>query len=180
MDEARKSFELAISNDPEDSRPYVDVTSLVLGPQHQLKAAARLIARGVEAGAYAPALFRALAGAADVDGDRELAETALKDSVEARPTLDALIRLGVFYLAQAKYGRAALAFRRATETEPRSAEAYYYLGVAEEGDYAYSDADKDFAKAVQLAPANAGYRDHYIEFERKVALSIKASQPPSD
>jgi O-antigen ligase/tetratricopeptide (TPR) repeat protein len=180
MDDARKSFELAIRNEPDDSRPYVEVTSSVLGPEHQLKAAERLVGQGVQAGADAPALFRALAAAAAADDDRELTETALKSAVDARPTLDALIQLGAFYLNQANYDRAALTFRQATERDPRSAEAYYYLGVAEEGGYAYSDAGRDFAKAVQLAPANTGYRDHYTEFERKVALSIKSSQPPSD
>ena len=35
-------------------------------------------------------------------------------------------------------------------------------------------------KRRRLAPTNAGYRAHYAEFERKVAQSIKASQPLSE
>ena len=107
MDEAGKSFELAIRDEAADSRSYVDETTLVLGPQHQLKAAQNLVAQGIQAGADAPVLYEALAKAAEADGDSELIETALRSSVEARPTLEALMRLGGFYSSETKYARAA-------------------------------------------------------------------------
>jgi Tfp pilus assembly protein PilF len=109
-----------------------------------------------------------------------LAETALQDSVGVRPSFSALMRLGMFYLSEAKYGRAALAMRRATNSDPQSAYAYFYLGLAEEGDYRFSDAEKDFSRALKLAPDNVGYRDHYAEFERKIAESIPASPRESE
>ena len=180
MDEAAKLFEEAILNDPANDRPYADMTTLVLGPQHQLKAAQSLIAKGVGAGADALALYRVLAETAQADGDSQLTEAALRGAVDARPTLAALLQLGTFYISETKYARAALTLRQATRSNPQSAEAYYYLGLAEEGDYGFSDAERDLARAVQLAPTNAGYRAHYADFERKVAQGIKSSQPLSE
>jgi O-antigen ligase/tetratricopeptide (TPR) repeat protein len=180
MEEAKKFFEEAIRNEPTNDRPYADVTTLVLGPQHELKAAQDVIAQGVRAGADGAPLYDALASVAQQDKDPELAETALQDSVGVRPSFSALMRLGMFYLSEAKYGRAALAMRRATNSDPQSAYAYFYLGLAEEGDYRFSDAEKDFSRALKLAPDNVGYRDHYAEFERKIAESIPASPRQSE
>jgi O-antigen ligase/tetratricopeptide (TPR) repeat protein len=180
MEEAKKFFEEAIRNEPTNDRPYADVTTLVLGPQHELKAAQDVIAQGVRAGADGAPLYDALASVAQQDKDPESAETALQDSVGVRPSFSALMRLGMFYLSEAKYGRAALAMRRATNSDPQSAYAYFYLGLAEEGDYRFSDAEKDFSRALKLAPDNVGYRDHYAEFERKIAESIPASPRESE
>lgn len=175
MGEAKKIFGEAIRNEPTNDRPYADMTTLVLGPQHDLKAAQDVITQGVRAGADGTLLYDALASVAENDKDPELAETALQNSVGVRPSFGALMRLGMFYLNEAKYGQAALAMRRATDSDPQSADAYFYLGVAEESDYRFPDAEKDFSRALELAPANAGYRDHYAAFERKVAQSIPAS-----
>jgi O-antigen ligase/tetratricopeptide (TPR) repeat protein len=180
MDAARRSFEAAIRDNPDDDRPYVELTTLVLGPQHQLEAAKNLVTQGVQAGADASALYDALARAADADRDSELTEAALRSSVEARPTLKGLLQLGGFYLNETKYARAALTFRRATDIDPQSAEAYFYLGVAEQSDYAFTDAERDFARAVRLAPENVSYRSRYAEFERSVAQSIRDSQHLSE
>lgn len=180
LDNAQKFLESAMRNDPTNIRPYQYLTTMVFGPRHQLKAAQNVIARGVHAGANAPALYEALADTAQTDGDAQLTETALRDVVDLRPTFGPLIRLGMFYLSERKYDRAALILRRATDTNPQSADAYFYLGVAEESDYRFSDAEGDLSRAVQLAPANAGYRAHYIDFERKVAQNIKASPSVSE
>ena len=51
MEHARELFDRAIRNQPAEARPYVDETTLVLAPQHELKAAERLVAQGVQAGA---------------------------------------------------------------------------------------------------------------------------------
>jgi len=149
---------------------------MVFSPRHELKAARNLVAQGVRAGANGPALYEALADAAQTDGDAQVTEAALRDAVDLQPTFAALFRLGMFYFGERKYDHAALNLRRAAETNPQAADAYFYLGVAEESDYRFSDADRDLSRAVQLAPANAAYRTHYIDFERKVAQSIKAPQ----
>jgi len=174
LENARKFLEKAMRNDPADIRSYQYLVTMVFSPRHELKIARNLVAQGVRAGANGPALYEALADAAQTEGDAQVTETALRDAVGLQPTFAALFRLGMFYFGERKYGHAALNLRRATETNPQAADAYFYLGVAEESDYLFSDADRDLARAVQLAPANAAYRAHYIDFERKVAQSIKA------
>jgi O-antigen ligase/tetratricopeptide (TPR) repeat protein len=170
----------AIADQAADERPYRYLITLVLGPRHELKAAQDVITQGVRAGADGPLLYDGLASVAQNDKDPELAETALQDSVGVRPSFTALMRLGMFYLDEAKYSRAALIMRRATASFPQSADAYFYLAVAEERDYRFSEAEKDFSRAVKLAPSNVGFRDHYADFEHKVAESVPASPPLSE
>ncbi len=177
LENARKCFDWAIRNDPADVRPYQYLATMVFGPRHELTAARNMVAQGVRAGADGSALYEALAQAAQSDGDAQITESALRDAVNAQPTFTALFRLGMFYLGERKYDRAALTIRRAAEADPRSAEAYFYLGVAEESGYRFSAAERDFAWAVRLAPTNAGYRAHYLDFEHRVAQSIRNSPP---
>jgi len=172
---AEGSFEEAIRNEPADARPYAYLVTLVLGPRHQLEAAQEAVAEGVREGADGQALYDALADAAQHDSDTQLAETALQNAVDLHPSFVALFRLGTFYLDEKKYGRAALTMRRAIETNPRSADAYFYLGLAEESDYRFSEAENDLRLAVRLAPTNAGYRSHYDNFEHKVAQGVKTA-----
>jgi tetratricopeptide (TPR) repeat protein len=177
---AQTVFDQAITEEPADERSYEYLATLVLRPRHQLKDAQSVIVRGVREGADAAFLYNALATVAQTDNDRDLTETALQESVAARPTYPALFRLGMFYLNDAKYGGAALIMRRATEADPRSADAYFYLAVAEERDYRFADAEKDFSRALKLDPANAGFRDHYTDFEHKLAVSTPATPPLSE
>jgi O-antigen ligase/tetratricopeptide (TPR) repeat protein len=180
LDNAQKSLEAAVQNDPTDIRPYRYLATIVFGPRHDLEAAQKLVAHGVRAGANPPALYEALADAAQADGNAQMVESALSDAVDSQPTFSSLFRLGMFYFGERKYDRAALTLRHAVEANPQSADAYFYLGVSEESDYRFSDADRDLSRAVQLAPANAGYRTHYTDFERKVAQGIKASQSANE
>jgi O-antigen ligase/tetratricopeptide (TPR) repeat protein len=173
---AQSFFESAIQNDPRDDRSYQYLVTMVLGPRRELKAAQEVVAQGLRAGVDRAALYTALAGVARTEGDMRLTETALCDAVDAQPTLGSLLRLGMFYLDEKKYDRAALTLRRATETSPQSADAYFYLGLAEESGYRFSEATTDLYRAVQLAPANAGYRAHYLDFERRIAQSVKVSR----
>jgi O-antigen ligase/tetratricopeptide (TPR) repeat protein len=176
LDNAQKFLKSATRNDPTDVRSYEYLATMVYGPLHQLKAAQNVVAQGVHAGANGVALYEALADAAQTAGDAQVTEIALRDAVDSQPAFSSLMRLGMFYLNKRKYDRAALSLRRATEANPGSADAYFYLGVAEESDYRFSDAERDLSRAVQLAPANAGYRAHYLDFEHKVARGIKASK----
>jgi tetratricopeptide (TPR) repeat protein len=104
-----------------------------------------------------------------------VAETALQNAVDLHPSFAALFRLGTLYLDEKKYGRAALTMRQAIERNPRSAGAYFYLGLAEESDYRFSEAENDLRLAVRLAPTNAGYRSHYDNFEHKLAQGVKTA-----
>lgn len=174
--DAQELLESAIRDDPTDIRPYHYLATAVFGPQHRMKAAQSVIAAGIRAGADGPALYDALANAAQADGDSKVAESALRHAVAAQPTFDSLMRLGIFYMNDGQYDHAAFALHRATELNPHSANAYFRLGLAEEDGYRFSDAERDFAIAVRLAPANTGYRAHYAGFERKLAQSIKLSR----
>jgi O-antigen ligase/tetratricopeptide (TPR) repeat protein len=180
MKMAQKLLESAIRNHPADTRPYDYLVTRVLSPQHKLKAAQHLIAQGIRAGANAPTLYAALAGAAKASGDTQLAETAFRDAVRTHPTFAALMRLGMFYLNERKYDQAALTLYRAIELTPQSAQAHFYLGVAEECAYHFSEADSQLSRAVHLAPSNAGYRAHYLSFQRKVARAISPSTSVSN
>jgi tetratricopeptide (TPR) repeat protein len=173
---AEKFFNEAIRIEPADDRSYIYMTTLVLGPRHELRVAQKLVAEGVRAGADGSALYDALAEAGKNDGDPQLTEAALCGAVDARPSFTTLFRLGMFYLDEKKYDRAALIMRRAIGTNPGSGDAYFYLGLAEESDYRFDEAERDLLKAMQLAPTNADYRAHYLDFERKVQQS--RPQPP--
>jgi O-antigen ligase/tetratricopeptide (TPR) repeat protein len=175
--DAQQMFERAIRGAPARARAYECLVTAVLGPRRQLKAARAVVARGVRAGADGSVLYAALARAAENAGDRELAQGALQAAVTARPSFTALVRLGTFYLGEGKYDHAALIMREATESRPRSARAYFYLGLAEERNYSFSAAARDLAHAARLAPDNATYRAHYASFERKLAQGLKGVQP---
>jgi O-antigen ligase/tetratricopeptide (TPR) repeat protein len=171
VENAEKFFSEAIRIEPADDRSYRYMTTLVLGPRHELRVAQKLVAEGVRAGADGLALYDALAEAGKNDGDLQLTEDALRGAVDARPSFTTLFRLGIFYLDEKKYDRAALIMRRAIGTNPGSGDAYFYLGVAEESDYRFDEAERDLLRATQLVPTNAGYRAHFVEFERKVQQS---------
>jgi tetratricopeptide (TPR) repeat protein len=168
---AEKFFNEAIRIEPADDRSYIYMTTLVLGPRHELRVAQKLVAEGVRAGADGLALYDALAEAAKNDGNLQLTEAALCDAVDVRPSFTTLFRLGMFYLDEKKYDRAALIMRRAIGRNPGSGDAYFYLGVAEESDYRFDEAERDLLAATQLVPTNADYRAHYVDFERKVQQS---------
>jgi tetratricopeptide (TPR) repeat protein len=169
---ARESLAAAIRVDPADTRPYEYLVTMVYGPRDQLGAARNVVAKGIRAGADGGVLYQALADAAQHEGNTRMVEIALRGAVDSRPTYNALLRLGIFYLNQKKYDRAALNLRRATEVRSAAAEAHFYLGLAEESDYRFSDAERDLARALQLAPANPGYRAHYLDFQRRVAQGL--------
>jgi len=173
---AVKAFRRAITEAPDDSQSYIDLMRLVLGPEHQFGAAAALVSEGIQAGADPSTLYGGLAEAAYAARNLELAENALGKAIAENPTFAGYYRLGQIYIEDRKYDRATLALRRAAERDPTSADAYFNLGAAEEADYHFVDAESDFARAVKLAPKNAAYRDHYRDFERRLAEGVRSGQ----
>jgi tetratricopeptide (TPR) repeat protein len=176
---ARRMFELAIRDEPGRTRAYECLVTTVLGPERQLDAARTIVAQGVRAGADGESLYTALAQAAESARDPRLAESALRAAVAARPSFGALVHLGIFYLNEGKYNHAALIMREAIENQPRSAKAYFYLGMAEERVYSFSAAARDLAHAVRLAPSDTAYQAQYAGFEHKLAQNLK-NLPPLD
>lgn len=178
--DARRMLERAIRYAPASNRPYECLVTMVLGPRGELRAARSAVIRGIEEGADAGVLYAALAQAAQSAGDRELERRALEAAVAARPAFGALVRLGLFYIDTGRYGRAALVMRKAAESRPRSAEAYFYLGLAEERGYRFASAERDLGHALRLAPDNPGYRAHYADFERRLGQDLKTVKPPGE
>src|SRR5262249_50695188 len=84
-------------------------------------------------------------------------------------SFEANFHLGLLYLQEKNFDRAALWLRKAISLRPGDASAFYYLGVAEEGRYRFFDAQRAYAQAVELAPDNMNFRAHYQTFQRKVA-----------
>jgi O-antigen ligase/tetratricopeptide (TPR) repeat protein len=177
--DSANAFRRAIAEEPEDSQSYGDLLRLVLGPARQFASAATLVDEGVRAGAAAAPLYDALAEAAYRAKNLALAESALDRAIAKDPSFADSFRLGRIYLEDRKYDRAALILRRAVQQEPRSADAYFNLGVAEEADYHFVDAENDLSCAVKLAPKNITYRDHYREFEQRLAASEKPIESAS-
>jgi tetratricopeptide (TPR) repeat protein len=155
---------------PTDSQPYQYLATHVFAPQRKIDLARAAIAEGIRQGADPYALSFALAEAAQIAGAKEEVQAALLQALAFRPSsFDVHLRLGLFYVQEQNFDRAALSFRKALDLDPRSSAAFYYLGVAEEGRYQFFAAEKAYARAVELAPGNADFHKRYEAFRQKVA-----------
>jgi O-antigen ligase/tetratricopeptide (TPR) repeat protein len=155
---------------PQDPRAYQYLVLHVFAPQADLATAKTVIAAGIEKGADPLSLYLGLAEAARKAGDREEAKAALQQLLALRPSAyEAYFRLGLLYLQEKNFGRAALALRKAVDLDPHSAVAFYHLGTAEEGRYQFFAAEKAYAQAIALAPENASFQQRYEALRRKVA-----------
>jgi tetratricopeptide (TPR) repeat protein len=64
------------------------------------------------------------------------------------------VERGNRYLAEGKYKEASILYRRALNKDPRSADAWYRLGLVNSKLGALPEARKDFSRAMELNPAN--------------------------
>jgi O-antigen ligase/Flp pilus assembly protein TadD len=159
-------FRRAIQVTPSDPRPYEDLLTRIYGPAKDLGAAQSLTAQGVRNGADPARLYVALSNAAQISGNRTLAESALLKALAYQPSFTMVVEVGKFYLQNGKFDRAVSMLRKATEIDSASADAFHLLGVAEERDYQYSAADKAYARAAVLAPRE--FRKSYAEFRLRM------------
>ena len=119
-------------------------------------------------------LYLLLADAARIAGDRDEEKVALLAAVDLRPrSSDTLFRLANVYMQENNFDRAASYYRTIANINPNSAEVFYQLAVAEEGRYGFAEAEKAYARALELAPDNKGVQNRYEELKRKVAQSRK-------
>jgi len=79
-----------------------------------------------------------------------------------------LMRLADLYLEKQNYSRATLYLNRVANINPDSADVYYSIAQAEEGQYRFAAADQAYARAVSLAPNNNDYRRRYEAFKVRV------------
>ncbi|MBF6569637.1 MAG: O-antigen ligase family protein [Candidatus Binataceae bacterium] len=163
---AETLFHQAIRAVPSSPEPYVNLLVQIYGPAKNTGAAQSITIEGIRNGADAPRLYTALSTAAQMSGNPELAESALLRALRYDPSFGMIMQIAQLYLQNNKIERAAAMLRNATEVNPASADAYYLLGVAEEKDYQYSDADEAYARAAILAPRQ--FRPVYSAFRRRM------------
>lgn len=167
---AEALFRQAAQLAPQDPRAYQYLAVQVFAPQGDVASAKTVVAEGIHNGADRLTLFLSLAEAAQKAGDRKEAKEALQKALALRQSsFEANYRLGLLYLREKDFNRATLLLRKAAHLRPDSASAFFNLGLAEEGRYQFFDAQKAYARAVELAPNNMSFRVRYQTFQRKVA-----------
>jgi O-antigen ligase/tetratricopeptide (TPR) repeat protein len=170
---AEKVFRNALSATPGDERIYQEYIECLLVPAGRTADAWKLIEAATLAGLDPVPLYCAIAEAAEALGRHGEAADALAKAWPLTPSFSITFRLGQIYMEQGRYDRAALMMQQATQKMPASAEAFYNLGLAEEATYQFSNADRSFQQALELAPGNRDYRTHYDEFRKQLAASEK-------
>ena len=170
---AEKMLRAAIKIDPTDARPYSALMVGVLGPAHDTKGAHAVMQEALENGAEMIPVEQALADAARTAGDLKTAENALHRIVEVAPTFVAMMKLGDFYNETGKFDRATIAYQNAIEIDPHSAQGYYSLGQAEESNFDFAAASRDYARALALAPGDKGIRQAGLNLRWRLAQSLK-------
>lgn len=162
-------FHRAIAAAPSRSEAYVQLIVRVCGRRKNMQAARSAAEEGIRNGADPSRLYMALAAAAREGGDEALAEEALLRAVQYSPSFGMIMRVAKFDLELNETERATSMLRNAVEINSTSAEAFYLLGVAEERDYQYWDADKAYARAAVLAPRQ--FQFAYSAFRRRMKKS---------
>ena len=179
LGKAEVSFDAASAAAPEDSTAYEQLILQVFGPQKNLAAAKATVAQGIERGADPFKLYLALGSAAQTSGNNSEAEAALQKAAAIRPSsLEPLIRIGALDIATNKFDRAATWLQRATRVDASSAQAFYELGLADEGAYEFFAADQAYQQALALAPTDESFKAHYASFRQKLAQSKRDTLKP--
>ena len=166
---AEAFFHRAIEAAPSLPEAYINLVVQIYGRAKNVRAAQSIAQEGIRNGADPLRLYTALATAARMSGNDALAERALLRGLQYNPSFDMIMRVAQFDLESDKTERAASMLRNAVEMNPASADAFYLLGVAEERDYQYSNADKAYARAATLAPQQ--FRPVYSAFRRRMENS---------
>jgi O-antigen ligase/tetratricopeptide (TPR) repeat protein len=175
-DKVRECVSRLIDIDPADPTKYASLLPLAFGTPDQLDNAKALVKKAVDEGAEPYPLYMGLAET--YRRARELGDAELwyqKAQVERPYDFEANFDLGNCYIDERKFSGATTYLRRATELDPTSSRAYWALGSAEEGDFQYAAADKDYGKAVKLAPDNKGFSAQYADFKQRLAQSARAA-----
>ena len=166
---ARTAWRSAITADPTFAPAYASLIEALLVDDRDDADAAALISHGIDAGADPVALYDALATAQRKVGDNGAAESSLLKALSYRPSdFDVLWNLGGLYLNDHEFDRAALYIAKATDVHPKSADAFFRLGIAQEGAYHYADAETAYKRALALDSQNPDLRNRYDSLRRKL------------
>jgi tetratricopeptide (TPR) repeat protein len=151
---AAAAFKQAARIEPSNPKPYEYLVTQILAPRRDIDSARAVVQIGLNNDADPFRLYLSLAQVYERLGDVSGAEAALLQAARLNPgdryDYDTLMRLAV-------------------EVRPGSAEVLYQLALAEETDYEYGQALRDLARAISLAPQDAGMRNHYRDMLRMIA-----------
>ena len=124
-----------------------------------LKSAQAEVEKSIRNGGNPHSLYVTLAEGAQRAGDRDREAAALLKALDLQPrSADTLERLANVYSHKQNFDRAALYLNRITKIKPDSAQTYFQLAGADEARYRFADADRAYARALELAPKNDSYR----------------------
>ena len=166
-DGAANLLRQAIQAKPVDLAPYVMLVQQVYGRSNDLQSARSVVVEGIKNSVDPVALYLALAIAAQTNGDRQTAEGAMLKALRYDPSFDTTMRVAEFYLQVGEAERASAMLHDAIEMNPESAQAFYWLGSAEEKDYQYDEADRAYRHAAALAPHQ--FRVPFLAFRQRMA-----------
>lgn len=170
---AASAFRQAAQIEPSDPRPYQCLATQIFAPLKDIDSAKAAVQTGLSAGADPFTLYLSLAQVYEEVGDPSLAEAALLQAAKSRPDgrydYDTLMHLAELEVRAEHFDKAVLWMRQAIEIRPGSPDALYQLALVEEADYEYGQALRDLARALKLAPDNAGMKNHYRDLLRMIA-----------
>ena len=167
---AEKVLRQAAADNPRDPEPYRELALRVFAPGKRFGAAKTVLGEGISQGADKATLTAALADAADIAGTQAERNTALIKAVALEPgSYDLNLRLARSYLNLGNCDRAVNSALRAVELRPRAAEAYSWVGMAEEQCYQFDAAETAYRRAAQLQPSYEPYRQSMKDLERRIA-----------
>ncbi len=167
---ARSLLEKAIAIEPDNPNAYYALAKDVYAAQKDMAGIKRTIAQAIDNGVDRYQMELLQAEAAEGMGDLPSAIDAIKQVAAERPdSFDVMIRLGTLYAHNHDFNQAVIMLGKAIDLDPDSALAYYSLAQADEQAYNYADADKAYARAVQLAPENEAYKSSLDDFHKKLA-----------
>ncbi len=167
---ARSLLEKAIAIEPDNPNAYYGLARDVYARQKDMAGIKSTIAQAIDNGVDRYAMELLQADAAEEMGDLPSAIDAIKQIAAERPdSFDVMLRLGTLYAHNRDFNQAVITLGRAIQLDPDSAPAYYSLAQADEQAYNYADADKAYARAVQLAPDNENYKSSFDSFHKKFA-----------
>ena len=169
LERAEAVLRQVINITPSDVRPYRQLALQVFAPRQQFSQAKEVLTDGRSNGIDSYTLAMILAESAQVTGERNEQQAALQQAITLRPrSFEAHFQLGLFYLQEQKFDRAAISLGQAVEIDPQHAWAAYHLGRAEEGRYQFFTAEKAYARAVELERNNVEFRQRYEQFQAKI------------
>ncbi len=178
-DDARKQLRAAVALEPDSRVAYAIQIREILAPEHDFEGMTRIVKEAIANGVDGYQMWSAVTSTAAQMGNSQVAQDAIIQALVYRPgSIQDLITLGNLYLVNGETDRAVRTMQKAVDMRANSADAYFNLARADEAAYEYGDAEKAYARAVDLAPQEASYKAAYEGFRQRMQKA--AEQHASD